>query len=146
MSKFRKKPVVIEARQYPVYPGEHITDAEYDEYVAEIGRLADWANAYFDGGTYDIVIETLEGEMHAVEGDFIIRGVQGEFYPCKPGIFEATYDSVGADVQREREALKAALTDGYWRRTGYRTSWEHIGPLMDAIFEAGFRLVSEVTR
>ena len=38
----------------------------------------------------------------------------------------------------DREALKAAITDGYWQRTGYRVSWQHIGPLMDAILAAGF--------
>jgi hypothetical protein len=92
MARYRKKPVVIEARQYPVYPGEHITDAEYD-------GLADWANARFDGGTYDIVIETLEGEMRAVEGDWIIKGTRGEFYPCKPGPFVDTFEAV-SDVER----------------------------------------------
>lgn len=40
-----------------------------------------------------IAIDTLEGTMHAIAGDFIIKGVQGEFYPCKPDIFAATYDS-----------------------------------------------------
>ena len=46
----------------------------------------------FDG--HVIAIDTLEGEMHADPGDWIIRGVQGEFYPCKPDIFEATYEPV----------------------------------------------------
>jgi len=44
----------------------------------------------------------------------------------------------------EREALKSALTDGYWKRTGHRTAWQHIGPLMDSIFAAGFHLIPEV--
>lgn len=44
----------------------------------------------------------------------------------------------------EREALKTALTDGYWQRTGYRVTWEHVGPLMDAILAAGFRRSSRV--
>ena len=44
-----------------------------------------------------IVIETLEGDMTASIGDYIIKGVQGEFYPCKPDIFEATYEIVEHD-------------------------------------------------
>lgn len=43
-----------------------------------------------------ITIKTLEGDMHAAHSDFLMRGVQGEFYPCKPDIFEATYDRVDA--------------------------------------------------
>lgn len=43
-----------------------------------------------------IVIDTLEGEMTATKGDYIIRGVQGEFYPCKPDIFKTTYDKIEA--------------------------------------------------
>lgn len=42
----------------------------------------------------DLVIETLEGNMRASPGDFIIRGIKGEYYPCKPDIFEATYEVV----------------------------------------------------
>ena len=42
-----------------------------------------------------IVIETLEGAMEVSDGDFIIRGITGEFYPCKPDVFEMTYDEVG---------------------------------------------------
>ena len=50
---------------------------------------------YQDDPGYDhILIPTLEGNMRALPGDYIIKGVQGEFYPCKPDIFEATYDAV----------------------------------------------------
>jgi hypothetical protein len=44
------------------------------------------------GGGFTILIPTLEGEMTASKGDWIIRGVKGEFYPCKPDIFDATYE------------------------------------------------------
>ena len=51
--------------------------------------------AYMPSGPdADIAIRTLEGEMRAIPGDWIIRGVQGEFYPCKPDIFAATYEPV----------------------------------------------------
>lgn len=64
----------------------------------EIFNLAEWCGG---GEGYDyirghwfIVIPTLEGSMRALPGDYIIRGVQGEFYPCKPDIFEQTYERV----------------------------------------------------
>lgn len=78
MPKFRKKPVVIEAFKYGA-----------DE-------LPDWfmANAErFDEVVDGCKIHTLEGTMLASAGDYIIKGVQGEFYPCKPDIFESTYDA-----------------------------------------------------
>jgi hypothetical protein len=82
--KFRKKPVVIEA--------EHFTNENKNRAFNFIT-----CNAYprFDEhNNPTIKIETLEGEMTAVLGDWIIKGVKGEFYPCKPDIFEATYEPV----------------------------------------------------
>ena len=46
----------------------------------------------YDADKNDYFIRTLEGDMHLTEGDWIIRGVKGEYYPCKPDIFEATYE------------------------------------------------------
>lgn len=95
MPMFRKKPVEIEARQYPIYElPENCSDEDFDAYWDSLRDLADWAGGHIDGGSYDVLIDTLEGQMHAVEGDWIIRGVKGEFYPCKPDIFEATYDAL----------------------------------------------------
>lgn len=75
--KFRKKPAVIEAIQLTAFNLEAI-----EEFVG-----GDLANTR--GG---IVIATLEGPMHANLGDWIIKGVAGEFYPCKPEIFAQTYE------------------------------------------------------
>jgi hypothetical protein len=77
--KYRKKPVVIEAVQWT---GNN--DDDIMEFVST-GRFGDDD----DDGVY---IMTLEGEMRASVGDYIIKGVQGEFYPCKPDIFEQTYE------------------------------------------------------
>lgn len=85
MAKYRKKPVVIEAVQFRrgEIPGEEfITDG------VQSGTLRYVA----DEDTF--LINTLEGTMSASPGDYIIRGVQGEIYPCKPDIFEATYEPV----------------------------------------------------
>jgi len=89
MPKFRKKPVVIEAIQFN----------GLDDYL----KICDWINA--SGGTLDasevvefrtpiMLISTLEGTMAADKGDYIIKGVNGEFYPIKEEIFLKTYEPV----------------------------------------------------
>lgn len=85
MARFRKKPVEIEARQLK---GDE--DGTWGLAVAE------WCGGSV-GGSFDkpyVLISTLEGTMRAETGDWIIKGVQGEFYPCKPDIFDATYEAV----------------------------------------------------
>lgn len=77
--KYRKKPVVIEAFQFD---GSNVDD------VLSFTRHT----AYHQDG--QLYIPTLEGDMKASTGDFIIEGVNGEFYPCKPDIFEKTYEKV----------------------------------------------------
>lgn len=84
MAKFRKKPVVIDAIQYK--RGENIMLVQ-DFFGAENGSLLK-----FDENLNEYYIATLEGKMHLTHGDWIIKGVQGEFYPCKPDIFEQTYE------------------------------------------------------
>ena len=77
--KYRKKPIVIEAWQ-------NSDENEFPAWVdsADVDREP--------GGV--ILINTLEGVMKAMPGDYIIKGVQGEVHPCKPDIFEATYEKV----------------------------------------------------
>ena len=82
MAKFRKKPVEIEAFQWT---GDTRELAEFTE-----GKTDRLIQVYGD----TLTITTLEGEMTAHNGDWIIRGVQGELYPCKPDIFEATYEHI----------------------------------------------------
>jgi len=88
MPRFRKKPVVIEALQWHGnnYPALN-KFVENGQHVALPRQLRK-----SDKGA--ILVVTLEGEMRANVGDWIIRGVKGEFYPCKPDIFEATYEPV----------------------------------------------------
>lgn len=96
MAKYRKKPVVIEAFQYD---GDlKGSDGKY--YVPEWAVKAfEEKMMFFDGMNSDsppteLFIKTLEGVHHASVGDYIICGVDGELYPCKPGIFEKTYELV----------------------------------------------------
>jgi hypothetical protein len=100
--RFRKKPVEIEAVQLKwetwsdvcdfigEFPdgmaGVYVHPHENDNYSHDLA----WSDARLG-----LTIPTLEGVMLAVENDFIIRGIQGELYPCKPDIFWASYDQVG---------------------------------------------------
>ena len=100
---YRKKPIVIEAIQWDgshkstkeviEFRGQKVSDDtmtqhKFDEYVQHCN----------DNGMF---IDTLEGQIIASVGDWIIKGVQGEFYPCKPDIFEKTYESLEEEFKRE---------------------------------------------
>jgi hypothetical protein len=80
--KYRKKPVVVEAIQYN---GENKVETQL------------FMNMYLDEVYKRLRIPTYEGYVFASVGDYIIKGVKGEFYPCKPDIFEKTYEMVGED-------------------------------------------------
>lgn len=94
--KFRKKPVTIEAQHWD---GKPESATPIINWILSNGGSAHFACSQPDSGPckpekpHTIAITTLEGSMHASPGDWIIRGAQGEFYPCKPDIFEATYES-----------------------------------------------------
>lgn len=96
--KYKKKPVEVEAvqlnsdyssvREVLIFVGEYsggelngFDKIHFDEYVETVGKEG-------------LDINTLEGVMHASIGDYIIKGVNGEYYPCKPDIFEKTYELV----------------------------------------------------
>ena len=86
--KFRKKPVVINAEQF-------WNDQHFPKAVCDCGS---------DPSHYGTPhIHTLEGIMDVSEGDWIITGIQNEFYPCKPDIFEATYEPVLSAAADEEE-------------------------------------------
>lgn len=80
MKKYRKKPVVIEAVQF--------TGNNVDE-ILEFAK-----DSFNNPSTSEIVIPTLEGNMMVSIGDYVIKGVNGEFYPCKPDIFDKTYEEI----------------------------------------------------
>lgn len=86
MAKFRKKPVVIEAAQWT-------GDVSGAKALSDMARDSDRTVLQFEMDGV-INVHTLEGVMQARIGDWIIRGVKGEFYPCKPDIFAATYEAV----------------------------------------------------
>lgn len=97
IKKFRKKPVIIEAIQWN---GENLS--EIDEFTKNEVKNHESV----------LIIPTLEGDMYASLNDYIIKGVNGEFYPCKPDIFDKTYEEVteqpicNMKIQEMIEAIK----------------------------------------
>lgn len=81
MPFYRKKPIPIEARQYT---GDNFIE------------LQNWSedNVAMDDDSNNVFVATLEGLMFFDEGDYVIKGVHGEFYPCKSDIFEETYEEM----------------------------------------------------
>lgn len=110
---YRKMPVVVEAVQWT---GENhaemceFIDPEVFEIIPRVG----------------LVIHTLEGDHHASPGDYIIKGVNGEFYPCKPDIFAKTYESATLTPPNEWVSVEERLPEVgqevlvYWRNTSQK--------------------------
>lgn len=90
--KYRKKPVVIEAFCWTGGPDQ----TEDPIWIIEPIKTGDVFFVDVGMPTCTLHIKTLEGEMTAQQGDWIIRGVNGELYPCKPDIFAKTYEAVNA--------------------------------------------------
>lgn len=86
--KYRKKPVVIEAMQFT---GDNFNEV----YRWGLESDRDIGNKFFESRQHmNMGVNTLEGMMTALPGDWIIKGIKGEFYPCKPDVFEATYEPI----------------------------------------------------
>lgn len=91
MKKYRKKPVIIEAVQWN---GKNFDECMnfMDGFCVNKVAYKDYEERCISSG--EITISTLEGAMIASKGDYIIKGVNGEFYPCKPDIFDKSYEEV----------------------------------------------------
>lgn len=120
---YRKKPVVVEAVQWT---GENhaemceFIDPEAFEIIPRIG----------------LVIHTLEGDHHASPGDYIIKGVNGEFYPCKPDIFAKTYES--STLTPPNEALTLEQLREMKDKPAYLK-------FFDPLLESGWHIIKAVT-
>lgn len=103
--KYRKKPVVIDAIQWT-----GLNPDEIKEFVGKNCNI-EYYDAAYEAGVMGIIatltIHTLEGDMRADKGDYIIKGVKGEFYPCKPDVFEQTYEK----AESVAVAFGESLTD-----------------------------------
>ena len=96
--KFRKKPVVIEAIQFNGHNRYELISWAHEGLPREANSII----VHDVGGC--LSIRTLEGSMTACEKDWIIKGIKGEFYPCRPDIFEATYERVDEAGVKKGEA------------------------------------------
>lgn len=85
--KYRKRPVIIEAEQFCVF-----SDRNEKQFKITVNGML--FPLYKDEKGYYILIPTMEGTMRADNLDWIIKGIAGEYYPCKPNIFEKTYEPV----------------------------------------------------
>lgn len=96
--KAKKKPVVIEFIQF----NGNSNKMEIENWMGRDLRCEIFSDSAYEAGIgapyFSIFIPTLEGEMRADPNDYIIKGVNGEFYPCKPDIFEKTYEVVNEEV------------------------------------------------
>ena len=100
MKQYRKKPIVIEAIQFDGWNWKECMQFMSDKDLAFTDDLTRKEN---------LKIDTLEGTMIANVGDFIIRGVKGEFYPCKPDVFAATYKPVEPTTNCSQLGSKFAI-------------------------------------
>ena len=111
MSKHRKKPVVVDAFRVPAV-GDEAGEYAFLAWAKEVG-FTDFT-AESEGG---VTIKTLEGDMKGDPGDWVIKGVKGEFYPCKPDIFAATYEDAADEkdmvVLRLKAPVKLVPSDNY---------------------------------
>lgn len=109
VAQYRKKPIVIEAAR--------LIDQDHEN--ENMVAVADWISdngGRCDQGPHEIVIHTLEGPFVARHGDYVIRGVAGEFYRCDPEIFEASYELVacGSEYFGRRCVLPIGHLDPHW--------------------------------
>lgn len=93
VTQWRKKPVVVEAMKYPGHTVNVVdTLLAFEDWIEPLAKAAGrWPLTYRG---QSLIIPTLEGDHEAKPGDYIIRGVSGEIYPCKPDIFAKTYEPV----------------------------------------------------
>lgn len=95
--KFRKLPVVVSAVQWTGTNADDVLD-----FTRGLAEVRDESYRRVGSNERVLIIETLEGSMRAEPGDWIIRGVKGEFYPCKPDVFAVTYEPASAPPAPER--------------------------------------------
>jgi hypothetical protein len=113
--KYRKKPVVVDAWLF---------DGSYESYAAvPSGGMARWFSRGLSGRPACVEIQTLEGTMIAMPGDYIIKGVKGEFYPCKPDVFAVTYEPASAPAAKEPDCDHHWVVEAGYGPRGHGAVW-----------------------
>jgi len=132
MPYFTKKPVKIEARQFD---GSLFSAGCISLWMSECG--SDREPIY--AADNSLIIPTLEGDHRAISGDWIIKGVKGEFYPCKPDIFEQTYEPTvegGLRTSHEQSHSSSTGRARHCRRAGDRPMSRPLSPAAQAALDA----------
>ena len=127
MAKYRKKPVVIEAFRLGV---DYIPDWFMDKVTTNDIILYGTSSGFEHHDDTNADIKTLEGVMHANFGDYIIKGVKGEIYPCKPDIFKDTYESADTTA----DVVEVIRCKDYKEYNGHRYCNYHADPVEDNDF------------
>ena len=144
--KYIKKAVVIDAIQVKANNFDRICDfmgctpEQVLNPMSDIDEFGDSRDPYLG-----VIIETLEGKMQANIGDMIIKGVKGEFYPCKPDIFKATYDKAPQDY-KDRMRVEYYDLNERWNKLGAFFQTAAYGNLNDkqkALLEAQHKAMTE---
>ena len=144
--KYIKKAVVIDAIQVKANNFDRICDfmgctpEQVLNPMSDIDEFGDSRDPYLG-----VIIETMEGKMQANIGDMIIKGVKGEFYPCKPDIFKATYDKADTDY-RDRMRVEYYDLNERWNKLGAFFQTAAYGNLNDkqkALLEAQHKAMTE---
>ena len=116
--KYKKKPVIIDAIQWT--GGNMVEIADFAKGFAKFDEIRQGDSENNIPAQYDLSIQTLEGTMQASRGDYIIKGVNGEFYPCKPDIFEKTYEKADSlSAMDFGDAIEVLKQGGAIRRSGW---------------------------
>ena len=144
--KYIKKAVVIDAIQVKANNFDRICDfmgctpEQVLNPMSDIDEFGDSRDPYLG-----VIIETLEGKMQANIGDMIIKGVKGEFYPCKPDIFKATYDKAPQDY-KDRMRVEYYDLNERWNKLGAFFQTAAYGNLNDkqkALLESQHKAMTE---
>lgn len=100
ITKYRKRPVIVEVVQWT----GNVNKEEINAFIGKDVAVELLSEAAYQAGQglplFNLIIPTLEGTMTASPNDYIIKGVEGEFYPCKPDIFHRTYEEVEDGIRR----------------------------------------------
>ncbi|WP_290387423.1 DUF2829 domain-containing protein [Parabacteroides goldsteinii] len=117
--KYVKKSVVVEAVQY-----DNLNKKDIEQFVGKELKQELFSDSAYEVGMgapiFSLTIPTLEGEMKALPGDYIIKGVSGEFYPCKPDIFKKTYrEADPVSAMNFGDAIEILRQGGAIRRSGW---------------------------
>ena len=116
--KYRKKPIVVEAIKFDGSNGDEIIRWAHKDLPKEANSIITlWPRPSLN-------IRTLEGGMTASPGDWVIKGIKGEFYPCKPDIFEATYEKVGEEKLMGIKEAVCVLCEELRKDSAYRFAWK----------------------